>query len=110
MNTIRKCIAISLLFGSANINCFAAGIVTSEVDFVQVGATENRAVVQFVQPPSNSAACATDPRMAIVLDTQNGKAMYNMLLTAKASGKAVYASGSGSCHRNLEFISYLRLL
>lgn len=109
MNLYVKFAAIALLLSGTTMTCFAAGSVTSTVNFVQVN-TPNRAYVRFNTEPSNRPACATDPRMFIDLTTDAGKAMYNMALTAKASGKRLFSAGTGSCYSKFEKINYMRLL
>jgi hypothetical protein len=104
-----KSVAIGLLLSGSAMTCFAAGTVTSTVNFVQVN-SPNRAYVQFNTAPSGSPACATDPRMHIDLTTDAGKAMYSMALTAKASGKQLFSAGMGTCYSKFEKVNYMRLL
>jgi hypothetical protein len=88
---------------------WSAGVVTSTVEFVQVNAND-RAYIMFTTPPTSSPACATDPRMTIDLTGHAGRAAFNMALTAKASGKRLYAAGTGSCYSRYEQVNYMRLL
>jgi len=108
MSKYVKFAAIALLLSGTAIPCFAA-TVTSTVNFVQVN-VPNRAYVQFDTKPANPPACATDPRMFIDLTTDAGKAMYNMALTAKASGKRLFSAGTGTCSTTFEKVNYMRLL
>jgi hypothetical protein len=108
MNKYVKLVATAILLSGATVSSIA-GTVTSTVNFVQVN-VPNRAYIQFSTAPTGSPACATDPRMFIDLTTDAGKAMYSMALTAKASGKRLFAGGTSTCYSKFEQISYMRLL
>ena len=96
-----------LITASSSLN---AGSVTSTVNFVQINNSQNRAYVQFNTAPTAQPACATDARMTLDLTTYGGRAAFNLALTAKASGKRLYAAGTNSCFSRYEKINYLRLL
>ncbi len=86
-----------------------SGSVSATVSFVQVN-SDNRAYIRFNAAPTSSPACATDPRMTVDLTTYSGRAMHNMSLTAKASGRTLYAAGTGTCHSRYEKVNYMRLM
>jgi hypothetical protein len=109
MDLFRNTLVGAALFVSGVVTSQAAGTVTSTVNFVQVNSNQ-RAYIMFTTSPTGRPSCATDPRMTIDLNTDPGKAMYNMALTAKASGKRLYAAGTSSCVSKFEKINYMRLL
>jgi hypothetical protein len=109
MDLIRRSVALTILLTTFSTTLFA-GSVTSTVNFVQVNTSQNRAYIRFTTNPSSQPSCATDPRMTVSLSTHGGRAVFNMALTAKASGKRLYAAGTGTCNSRYEQINYARLL
>jgi hypothetical protein len=108
MDLFRNTLVGAVLFVSGVVTS-QAGTVTSTVSFVQVSTTQ-RAYIMFNTAPTGRPSCATDPRMTMDLTTDVGKAMYNMALTAKASGKRLFAAGTSTCVSKFEKINYMRLL
>lgn len=89
---------LALLFSSAAL----AGSGSGKVTTLFVHDKNNGAGVIFfgTENNSNKAACSTAAgggEWAFDLNTEQGQAMYSMLLTAATSGFDVTVSGKGSC-------------
>lgn len=71
-----------------------------EVDFVRVDRS-GKGYVNFKNDLVGTPATCTQAtyRAALAFDTNSdgGKSILSIALTAKASGKAIYAKGTGSC-------------
>lgn len=62
-----------------------------------VGSTSG-AVMFSAGPHTNKPACSNvGDDWAIPLETEAGRAMYSLLLTASTTGKSIHVSGTGSC-------------
>jgi hypothetical protein len=110
MDLIYKYAIFAILFASSS-SAWSSGIVNSStVSYVQVNSSQERAYIKFTSDPATPPSCATDPRMSIDLMTHAGRAMLSIALTAKASGKQLFAAGHGACFSNYEEIHYIRLL
>lgn len=83
---------------------FAKGESESGIKLLQVNVYDNIAVLTMIQAPQNSPACGEDdPRFAIDLSTEGGRAAYSTLLAAQSQGKPVYVKGTDACG----LVSYL---
>lgn len=100
---MKKLIIILTIFASigfSSFTAFAEGIANNvEVSFVRVD-YDGKGYVEFVSNLEGTpAACGSGYPKALSFDTSTsgGKAILSVVLTAKASGKPVYAQGSGTC-------------
>lgn len=81
---------------------YASGLANGyEVDYVRVDHT-GLAYVNFMSALINSpASCTETPgftkALAFDTNTAGGKSILSVVLMAKASGKTIYAVGTGSC-------------
>ncbi len=80
---------------------FAEGIAnTFSVDYVRIS-SDGRGFVFFTSDLDGTPPSCTETNYANSLafdtSTTGGKAIYALVLTAKASGKKVYAKGTGTC-------------
>lgn len=77
----------------------SAGIANHlEVEYVRVD-RGGKGLVRFTTPLTNIASCVNGHTMHLSFNanTEGGKAVQALLLTALASGRTVYAQGTNSC-------------
>jgi hypothetical protein len=81
-----------------SVNVYASGQVTSsEIYRVRVDQT-GKGYVEFKKNLSSSPACAQHVnRLAFDANTEGGKAIYSLMLTAFAANKKITAYGNGTC-------------
>jgi hypothetical protein len=83
--------------------CYAVAVVNDfKVDFVRVDQS-GRGYIQFDTPLVNPSSCINSSNpgylksLAFDATTDGGKAILSVALSAKMSGKAIVARGTGTC-------------
>jgi len=111
MKKIKLVMLLTLLLSSSNL--FAAGVGTGKINFLAVN---DFAQVQVETSIQNGNAvkpeCSTDnDRFVADLNTEQGKAMFSILLAAQAQGLNVIIGGKNNCNvrDGVETIQYVTI-
>ena len=87
-----------------------AGTSTGLISVIVVNAQDQ--VLVLAGPISGSPECATFERFVVDLSTENGKAMYSLILSAQAQSKKIRILGKNVCNvrSNAESIQYVEVI
>jgi len=91
-----KIIIFFALFIAANLVYAGEGSGKITVIYTHIGTGTTGAVFFNVENHTNKPACSSN-EWAFTIDTDVGKAMYSLLLTAAAQNKSVVVQGTGDC-------------
>lgn len=93
---IRKFIMLLTMLFIANIAYAGQGSGKITVIYTHIGSGTTGAVFFNVENHTSPPACSSH-EWAFSIDTEIGKAMYSLLLTAAAQNKSVVVQGTGDC-------------
>lgn len=102
-------LAIAIL---TSVFCYGSDQVSGKIKKIGGQLTAQAPIVYFGldQEPANRPPCSTHPEYHYIIDvsTDEGKALYSMLLASEVMGRAVTMKGAGNCIANqpMEAVSY----
>jgi hypothetical protein len=92
-------------------NALASGSATGVVNglLVEGNGTSAQVALAYVSNYTGGPACATTHAFTIDLTTNQGRAEFSVLLTARQTGATVQVAGQGTCNlwSNSEDVSYI---
>ena len=105
-------LGITFLFASTGT---ALAQTTSRIVYVQANpGTSNRENIFYIklENPPTQAGCASDAedRMVAPLNTERGRAAFEIAISAKANNRPIVIGGAGNCTDRYENIGYIRHL